>query len=226
MPRVYILKFIVMIDKIKSALKTEYIGLGLSDKTIDRLASYVKGLVDKEEDIATAVKRDDVKLIATSIQGEIDGIRKAKQTAEEALEAYKKAHPDKTGSGSGEGEGEGNKGDDEPPKWFKDYLAAQKTERENADFVGAVKKRLESACKDAPILKQVLKGYSPKDGESEDDAVTRLTSEYNETVKEIRGEGYVPPLGSGGGENLESSETVERRKKLLESKGYIPKPNN
>ena len=70
-----------MKKKIEDALRTEYAGLGLSDKTIGRLADFLMGSVEKEEDIATAVKRDDVKLIAKSIQGEIDGIQKAKQKA-------------------------------------------------------------------------------------------------------------------------------------------------
>lgn len=85
-----------MKKKIEDALRTEYAGLGLSDKTISRLADFLMGSVEKEEDIATAVKRDDVKLIAKSIQGEIDGIQKAKKKAEEDLADYKAKHPEKT----------------------------------------------------------------------------------------------------------------------------------
>lgn len=85
-----------MKKKIEDALKTEFKELGLSDKTIGRLAEYVQGLVEKEEDIATAVKRDDVKLIAKSIQGELDGLKKAKEKAEADLADYKAKHPDKT----------------------------------------------------------------------------------------------------------------------------------
>lgn len=81
---------------IEDALKTEFKELGLSDKTIGRLADYVQGLVENEEDIATAVKRDDVKLIAKSIQGELDGLKKAKEKAEADLADYKAKHPDKT----------------------------------------------------------------------------------------------------------------------------------
>lgn len=86
-----------MKKKIEDALRTEFKELGLSDKTIGRLADYIvsKGSVEKEEDIATAVKGDDIKLIAKSIQGEIDGIQKAKKTAEDALEQYKAKHPEK-----------------------------------------------------------------------------------------------------------------------------------
>lgn len=83
-----------MKKKIEDALRTEYANLGLSDKTIGRLAEYVQGKVEKEEEIATAVKGDDVKLIAKSIQGEIDGIQKAKKKAEDDLADYKAKHPE------------------------------------------------------------------------------------------------------------------------------------
>lgn len=94
-----------MKKKIEEALRTEFKELGLGDKTIGRLADYIvsKGTVTTEEEIATAVKGDDVKLIAKSIQGEIDGIQKAKKKAEDDLADYKAKHPDKS-----------NKGDDDP----------------------------------------------------------------------------------------------------------------
>lgn len=94
-----------MKKKIEDALRTEYAGLGLSDKTIGRLADYLTGSVEKEEDIVTAVKRDDVKLIAKSIQGELDGLKRAKETAENALADYKAKHPEqKEDPNAGKGE--------------------------------------------------------------------------------------------------------------------------
>ena len=84
-----------MKKKIEEALSAEYKGLGLSEKTIGRLADYIMGSVEKEEDIATAVKGDAVKLLATSIQGEIAGLKRAKETAEAALADYKAKHPEK-----------------------------------------------------------------------------------------------------------------------------------
>lgn len=100
-----------MKESIKAALKTEFKELGLSDNTIGRLADYIvgKGTVTKEEDIATAVKGDDVKLIAKSIQGEIDGIQKAKKKAEDDLADYKAKHP---GAKSTEEDEGGNKDPD------------------------------------------------------------------------------------------------------------------
>lgn len=86
-----------MKKKIEEALSAEYKGLGLSEKTIGRLADYIvsKGSVTKDEEIDAAVKGEDVKLLATSVQGEIAGLKRAKETAEAALADYKAKHPEK-----------------------------------------------------------------------------------------------------------------------------------
>ena len=93
-----------MKKKIEEALSAEYKGLGLGEKTIGRLADYIigKGSVTKEEEIDAAVKGDDVKLLATSIQSEIAGIKRAKETAETALADYKAKHPEKADEGKEE----------------------------------------------------------------------------------------------------------------------------
>ena len=185
-----------MKDKIIDALKTEYKGLGLSDKTIDRLASYVEGLVEKEEDIATAVKRDDVKLIATSIQGEIDGIRKAKQTAEEALAEYKKTHPDKK-------TGEDDDDDDKEPESVKklrqqyeeltERMNRREKEEKDKATIASVKSALKQAgCTNDTIVSFVMKGFALGENEKEEDAVKRLKGDYDKSVKDLFGDGVVP----------------------------------
>lgn len=115
-----------MKKKIEDALRTEYAGLGLSDKTIGRLAEYVLGSVEKEEDIATAVKGDNVKLIAKSIQGEIDGIQKAKKKAEDDLADYKAKHPEKKVDDDDDDDGDDEKHKQEPDlaKTIADAIAA------------------------------------------------------------------------------------------------------
>lgn len=104
-----------MKKKIEEALSAEYKGLGLSEKTIGRLADYIvsKGSVTKEEEIDAAVKGDDVKLLATSIQGEIAGLTRAKQTAETELADYKAKHPE-TNDGHGESGDPGKGGENKP----------------------------------------------------------------------------------------------------------------
>ena len=93
-----------MKKRIEEALSAEYKGLGLGEKTIGRLADYIigKGSVTKEDEIDAAVKGEDVKLLATSIQGEVAGLKRAKETAETALADYKAKHPETKGKGGEE----------------------------------------------------------------------------------------------------------------------------
>ena len=214
-----------MIENIKSALKTEYKGLGLSDKTIDRLASYVKGLVENEDDIATAVKRDDVKLIATSIQGEIDGIRKAKQAAEDALKEYKEKHP--------EGDKTETKDDEsEVARQLRELLEKQTQmearlkAKDDAELLAtnrsAVEAKLKQAgCTNVGILKSVLKGFALGENEDVDAATERLKGEYNSTYKETFGEG--PRPGFGGSEfGGDPKKSADRMNDYLRQEGLLP----
>ena len=187
-----------MIEKIKSALKTEYKGLGLGDKTIDRLASYVKGLVENEEDIATAVKRDDVKLIATSIQGEIDGIRKAKQAAEDALAKYKESHPEKDPE-------EGKKTEkNEEIDTLRETIASltkrlderDAKERRETTIASVIATAKASGCVDERAINLTRKLFIVKDDESDEDAAKRFKDEYDANIKEYFGDGVAPYLAN------------------------------
>ena len=214
-------KFIeTMKKKIIEALKTEFKELGLSDKTIDRLASYVEGLVEKEEDIATAVKRDDVKLIATSIQGEIDGLRKAKKSAEDALEEYKKSHPDKKTGKDDDNNDDDNDDDDEDGKDSKgmkmllekyaeleERLNRRDKEEKDKATIASVKSALKKAgCTNETIIALIMKGFALGENEKEEDAVTRLKGEYDKSVKDLFGDGVVPFSGDGNRTPAEVSE--------------------
>lgn len=107
-----------MKKQIEDALKTELKELGLGDKTIGRLADYIvaKGTVSTAEDIDAAVKGDDIKAIAKSIQGEIDGIKKAKDAAEAALADYKAKHPEQKDDDGTKKDDNANK---DQPDWTK-----------------------------------------------------------------------------------------------------------
>lgn len=168
-----------MKKKIEEALKTEFKELGFGDKTIGRLADYIvsKGTVTNEDEIATAVKGDDVKLIAKSIQGEIDGIQKAKKKAEDDLADYKAKHPDEPGKG-GKGDDDDPDGDDgkislkDLPKLIKDATeAAVKTVKDEFDAYKA-----QNAAKEAKAhAKETFYGnkWTTKFKEEADDAWER-----------------------------------------------------
>ena len=85
-----------MKSKIKEALKTEYVNLGLGEKALDGVAGLLLAMnnITDESQIATAIKGAHVKELLTSIQSEGDKARQAKADAEKALNDYKVAHPE------------------------------------------------------------------------------------------------------------------------------------
>lgn len=234
-----------MKKKIEEALSAEYKGLGLSEKTIGRLADYILGSVEKEEDIATAVKGDAVKLLATSIQGEIAGIKRAKETAEAALADYKAKHPEKTGD-------EPEKHDDDESEKKLDWAATLKAAI--AEAVTPLTEKI-TALENLNSTKAALSGaresffggdYAKKYKDEADDAWERAV-EMNEatgnkmTAEELaaKATGYFnkavsrkgvdtskpfkadPPAGDEEGTVDWSAE-----KKRLQDAGRIPKDSN
>lgn len=186
-----------MKKKIEEALSAEYKGLGLSEKTIGRLADYLLGSVQKEEDIATAVKGDDVKLLATSIQGEIAGLQRAKETAETALADYKTKHPEIN-----------NPPKETEPEWavklreqneriLAKQEADEKKARQTATLAAAIAAAKKAGCTDEKVLKLTEKLFILKDDESDEDAGKRFENEYNANVKEYFGGGFAPYHGIG-----------------------------
>lgn len=185
-----------MKKKIEAALSAEYKGLGLSEKTIGRLADFLLGSVEKEEDIDTAVKGDNVKLLATSIQGEIAGLQRAKETAEIALLDYKAKHP------------ETSKTQEEEPAWAKTIREQNekilkmredddKKAKAKATISAAIAAAKSAGCTDERVLKLTEKLFVLKDDESDEDAGKRFESEYNANAKEYFGGNNVPYFGSG-----------------------------
>ena len=197
-----------MKKRIFEALKTEYASLGLSDNTLNRIAAILEGSVEKEEDIATAVKGDTAKLLATSIQGEIDGLKRAKETAENALADYKAKHPEGQGSES------------EEVKQLKEELATQKTnlERLQADYNDQIKQGKFNALRDqvkgkatelnvsnVAIWNDVVAGIEIKDDSTVDTILTAVKSAYEDKLKSYIGEGAAPYRGDGSPKPAEVS---------------------
>lgn len=218
-----------MKKKIFDALKTEYASLGLSDNTLTRIASVLEGSVTKEEDIVTAVKGDTAKLLATSIQGEIDGLKRAKESAEKALTDYKAKHPEDTGKGSE---------DDNPElKKLRDDLASQKTafEELKANYESQVKQgrydALRAAVKgkagglkvsNVPIWDDVVAGVAVDDDTTEDALLTSVKTAYETKLKAYVGDGAAPYRGDGTPKPTEIA-IEDRAKKAKEDADRVRK---
>lgn len=193
-----------MKKKIFDALKTEYASLGLGDNTLMRIAAILEGSVTKEEDIVTAVKGDTAKLLATSIQGETDGLKRAKESAEKALADYKAKHPEE--------KDERDKEDTPELKQLRDDLASQKTafEELKANYELQVKQGRYNALRasvkgkagelkvsNVPIWDDVVAGIAVDDGTTEDALLTSVKTAYEAKLKAYVGEGAAPYRGDG-----------------------------
>ena len=215
--------------KILNALKTKYANLGLGDKAFDGVASFLEKTITKEEEIEGVITREDTATLLKSIQGETDSLRTKHAQAVKDFEDYKKLHPD-TKPDPKEGEG---KADPAEPEWAKKLreqneaiLAAQaKREKDEKDAttLASVKSALEKAgCTNAGILNLTLKGFALKENEKDEDAVKRVTEEYNANIKATFGEGVVPPAG-GGTQTPDAKAAREAHNEYLRKRGLLPK---
>lgn len=215
-----------MKDKIKNALKTEYAKLGLGDKAFDGVASFLAKTITKEEDIDGVIKQEDTANLLKAFQGETDSLRNKHAQAVKDLEDYKKSHPDTDPTKKKEVEDE--------PEWAKQLrqqnaeILAKEAKREKAEndarVLASIKESLEKAgCTNKGILNLTLRGFALNEGETEADAVKRLTDEYNANVTDAFGEGVIPPAGGGAPKQPDKKEVTARRLAYLEKQGLLPK---
>ncbi len=213
-----------MKEKIIAELKTVYAKLGLSNEVFDGVASLLEKTVTEESAIATAVSGDDVRTMLTTIQGQTDSWKNKFYDERKKLADYKESHPDDDDEGAKGGKGgEGKKTEDESAVMKKlEELTARldkaENEKKQAVMLASVKAALKSGgCSNEKVLDLVLKGSPIAESETEEDAVTRLTSEYNATVKDLYGDGAIPPAGGGGGGTGGADQaTIARRKAWID----------
>lgn len=228
-----------MKKKIEEALSAEYKGLGLSEKTIGRLADYIisKGSVTKEEEIDAAVKGDDVKLLATSIQGEVAGIKRAKEPAESALADYKAKHPE-----TDDNNGDDDKNEPDLAKTIADAVAAavapltQKIETlENANstkaalegartkfFGGDYAKKYKDEADDA-WDRAVEMNEATGNKMTADELAEKATSYFNKAVSRKGVDTSKPFKADPPGEDDEGTVDWSAEKKRLQDAGRLPK---
>lgn len=217
-----------MKENIKNALKTNYANLGLSDKAFDGVASFLAKTITKEEEIDGVIKSEDTKSLLKAFQGESDSLRNRAAQLEKDFNAYKEAHPDKSGSPAPE---PSKKEPEEEPAWAKKLReqnekilarqAADDAARALKDNLSAVEGKLKSAgCTNPGILKGVLKGFSLEKEETVDQAAARLKAEYDASYKETFGAGPVPPVGMPAFGDAKTA--VDKKNEFLRQQGLLP----
>lgn len=217
-----------MKENIKNALKTNYANLGLSDKAFDGVASFLAKTITKEEEIDGVIKSEDTKSLLKAFQGESDSLRNRAAQLEKDFNAYKEAHPDKSGSPAQE---PSKKEPEDEPAWAKKLReqnekilarqAADDAARALKDNLSAVEGKLKSAgCTNPGILKGVLKGFSLEKEETVDQAAARLKAEYDASYKETFGAGPVPPVGMPAFGDAKTA--VDKKNEFLRQQGLLP----
>lgn len=217
-----------MRKKIADALRTKYQRFGLSNEALDRIALAKEKTVIKDEDIETGIADlETMELIAGEVQKMRDGEIQKRTDLQRSYDTYKASHPETQ---------PGNPPQTPPadePEW------AVKLREQNERILGEIAKRdaaqrqqnaaanvraaLEKAgCSNPGILRLTLKGFALAEGETEDQAVARLTADYNQNVKDAFGEGVIPPVGSGTPSG-DPSKYAEKMNSFLEEQGLLPK---
>ena len=218
-----------MKEKIIAALKTKYQRFGLSNEAIDRIASAKEKTVTSEEEIESAVAdAQTMELIATELQKMRDKEIRTRTDLQSNFDKYKEAHPE------GKQEPIKTNPNDDEPEWAKklresnERIEARFAADDAAKKLSAARTSVEAKLKAAisqssfnqGVFNATMKGFSLKENESEDDAVTRLTSEYNTFYKETYPNGAAPgvstpPYG-------DAKQAVEAKNAFLRSRGLLP----
>lgn len=211
-------------DSIANALKTKYQRFGLSNEAIDRIASAREKTVNGEEDVESAVAdAETMALIANELMKMRDKEISNKTDLQRAFDAYKEKNPAQ--KPSGEPDPEPAKPAEIPePEWAKALRERfEREDKEKADMVvrESVTARLKKeGCTNTGILKSTMKGFTLGKDETEDDAVARLKTEYNDSYKEVFGDGAVP--GLGGQPFADAKSATDHKNDFLRQQGLLP----
>lgn len=217
-----------MKTKIATALKTKYQRYGLSNEAIDRIASAKEKTITSEDAIESGIADfETMELIAQEVQKQRDKEIKNKTDLQNAFDTYKTAHPETKPTDPLTPPVDPNE-----PEWarklreqnekilneFSQRDAAQKQHLAETNVKAALEK---AGCTNPGILRLTMKGFALGENETEEQAVARLTADYNQNVKDAFGDGNIPPVGAGV-PSADPHKHAETMNAFLEKQGLIP----
>lgn len=191
-----------MKQKILNALKTEYANLGLSEKALNGVASFLEKTITDENGISAAIKEASVSDLLKIYQSEIDSERGKASKAAKDLEDYKKSHPS--------GNPEPTKVDPNPNdevltllkqmqadnNALKARLDAKDKELNDTNTINAVKQALKNGNRtNDKVIDLVLKGIAITDTDTVEGLTSKYEGEYDTLYKDLYGDGVVPAAG-------------------------------
>jgi len=220
-----------MKQKILNALKTEYAKLGLSEKALDGVASFLEKTITDENGIDAAVKEASVAGLLKVYQSEMDSERGKAAKAAKDFEDYKKAHPEQDpGSPAPAPTPEEN----ETLKLLKqmsEEITALKTRNEeadrrtrNAETIAKVREALKGDnCGVEPILNLVLANAQIEDADTVESLTARYKADYQAQYKTFYGDGQIPPVGGSNNPEPYKQGKFGGVVSALQKRGDLPK---
>ena len=218
-----------MKTKILNALKTEYAKtLGVGDKALDGVASFLAGTITDENDIDTRIKGEDVKNLLKVFQSEADKLRTEKSAAEKALEDYRKAHPEQTPPPAPKPEEDSEvmkllKQLQADNKELKEKYAESEKKARNASLIAQVRESLKGSNRDnEALLNIILANPVIGDEDTADTLLQKFQGEYDTQHKALYGDGFVPPAGERFKPQGYKKGMFASVKKALQENGSLP----
>lgn len=188
-----------MKQKILDALKTRYSNLGLGDKALDGVASFLEKTVTDEAGIDTVVAGDNVSAMLKAMQSSFDSLRGRNTELQRQLdELNRKPNPQPAPVV------EPKPAEPDEIAQLKERLAKMEesygramAEKRNAGIVSDLRKKLKDGGSDNDaVLDLVLDRLTISESDTADSLADRSREAYDAAYKKFYGNGVVPPTGT------------------------------
>lgn len=213
-----------MKQKILDALKTRYSNLGLGDKALDGVASFLEKTVTDEANIDTVVAGDNVSAMLKAMQSSFDSLRGRNTELQRQLdEISRKPNPQVPPAP------EPKPAESDEMAQLKERLAKMEenygramAEKRNAGIVSDLRRKLKDGGSDNDaVLDLVLDRLTIGESDTADSLADKSREAYDAAYKKFYGNGVVPPAGTKQAEGYKAGMFDGEVARLM-AEGKIP----
>lgn len=213
-----------MKQKILDALKTRYSNLGLGDKALDGVASFLEKTVTDEASIDTVVAGDNVSAMLKAMQSSFDSLRGRNTELQRQLdEISRRPNPQVPPAP------EPKSTESDEMVQLKERLAKMEenygramAEKRNAGIVSDLRRKLKDGGSDNDaVLDLVLDRLTIGESDTADSLADKSREAYDAAYKKFYGNGVVPPAGAKQAEGYKAGMFDGEVARLM-AEGKIP----
>lgn len=217
-----------MKSKIKEALKTEYVNLGLSEEAFVGVANLLSKTITEESQIPDAVSQSEVKSLLTSIQSSTDKLRRENAEYKKKLEGKDPVDPKDPKDPADPQNPQVLKIDEAfkteisalfegiiaPIRKELDGFKAEKTTKTKISEALALRETLKLDSKQQSWIDDAWTSATSSIGENDtsQNIIDRFKGRYDEYMSRLGSNGYIPATGGGGSEASSAQKTIEKIK--------------